>query len=143
MVVVGFGCFANYLAVTGIEFIFLSIASLLNNTLPIFVMIVAYFMLGERMNKIQMVAIVFALTGVVLMSMNALTKDAAQDTGKGLSVQAFGFILILASEILGAMSYTSIKKITDVNVFTISFMKIALIFSVSIFYMFFEMIANG
>ena len=52
MVVAVFGCIANYLAITGIEHIYLSIASLLNNTLPIFVIVVAYFMLNERLNRI-------------------------------------------------------------------------------------------
>jgi drug/metabolite transporter (DMT)-like permease len=83
LVITGFGCVANYLAVTGIEYIYLSIASLLNNTLPIFIIIVAYFMLGERMNSIQTVAIAFALGGVVLMSLNALGKET-QNEAKGL-----------------------------------------------------------
>ena len=47
-----FGCLANYLVIAGIEYIYLAIASLLNNTLPLFVIIVAYFMLGEKLTRI-------------------------------------------------------------------------------------------
>lgn len=71
-VVAVFGCFGNYLAIAGIEHVYLAVASLLNNTLPIFVIIVAYFMLKETLNWTQGVAIALAFAGIVLMSMNSL-----------------------------------------------------------------------
>jgi drug/metabolite transporter (DMT)-like permease len=44
------GCVANYLIIAGIQNVYLAIASLLNNTFPLFVIIVAYFMVGEKLN---------------------------------------------------------------------------------------------
>lgn len=51
LVIAVFGSLANYLIIMGIEYVYLAIASLLNNTLPIFVIITAYFMLGETLNR--------------------------------------------------------------------------------------------
>jgi drug/metabolite transporter (DMT)-like permease len=45
------GCLGNYLIIAGLENVYLAIASLLNNTFPLFVIIVAYFMVGETLNK--------------------------------------------------------------------------------------------
>ena len=140
MVVAVFGTLANYLAITSIEHIYLSIASLLNNTLPIFVIVTAYFMLGERLNRTQLAAIAFALIGVVLMSLNALTKSEGE---KDASAQAVGFILMVLSEVAGAVSYTSVKKVPDSDVMTISFIKIALIYAVSVAYMLLRLMLEG
>jgi drug/metabolite transporter (DMT)-like permease len=46
-----FGCLGNYLIIAGLENVYLAIASLLNNTFPLFVIIVAYFMVGETLTK--------------------------------------------------------------------------------------------
>jgi drug/metabolite transporter (DMT)-like permease len=135
-----FGTFGNYLAITSIEHIYLSIASLLNNTLPIFVIVTAYFMLGERLNSTQVISIVFALIGVVLMSLNSLSKTEGE---KGASAQAIGFILMVLSEVAGALSYTSVKKVPDAEVMTLSFIKIALIYAVSVVYMLLRLIFEG
>jgi drug/metabolite transporter (DMT)-like permease len=83
-IVISFGCLANYLVIAGIENVYLAVASLLNNTFPLFVIIVAYFMLKETLKKAQIVAIAFAFLGVILMSLNALTKTDKQDS-KGVS----------------------------------------------------------
>ena len=133
-VVAVFGCLANFLIITGIEHVYLAIASLLNNTFPLFVIIVAYFMFKETLNRIQAVAIVLAFIGVILMSINALTKgdDIAE---KGLSSQAIGFILIVLSELGGALSYTSIKKLPGIDLVQLTLYKILLILLVSLLYM--------
>ena len=44
----------------------------------------------------------------------------------------------MLSEITGAVSYTSIKKIENVNVFTLSYIKIVMIFGVGALYMIFQ-----
>ena len=60
-----------------------------------------------------------------------------------MQAQALGFILIVLSEITGAVSYTSIKKIPTAEVMTISFLKIALIYAVSILYMVSRLLFEG
>ncbi len=69
------GCLGNYLIIAGLENVYLAIASLLNNTFPLFVIIVAYFMIGETLNRKQGIAIALAFIGVILMSLNSLMKQ--------------------------------------------------------------------
>jgi len=80
------------------------------------------------------------MIGVVLMSLNALSKEEGD---KGASAQAIGFILMVLSEVAGAVSYTSVKKVPDADVMTISFLKIALIYSISVVYMVFRVLTEG
>ena len=68
------GCLGNYLAIAGIENVYLAIASLLNNTFPIFVILVAFFLLKERLSRNQTIGISFALIGMVLMSLSSLNS---------------------------------------------------------------------
>ena len=81
--VVVFGCLGNYLIIAGLENVYLAIASLLNNTFPLFVIIVAYFMHGETLTKNQSIAITLAFIGVILMSLNSLINPT--DNGKSAS----------------------------------------------------------
>lgn len=74
-IVAAAGCLGNYLAIAGIENVYLAIASLLNNTFPIFVILVAFFMLKERLTRNQVMGISFALIGMVLMSLSSLNSE--------------------------------------------------------------------
>ena len=67
------GCLGNYLGIAGIEYVYLAIASLLNNTFPIFVILVAYFLLKEKLNLNQFIGISFAFAGMLLMSLSSLS----------------------------------------------------------------------
>ncbi len=73
-VVVAAGCLGNYLAIAGIENVYLAIASLLNNTFPIFVILVAFFLLKERLTRNKAIGISFAFIGMVLMSLSSLNS---------------------------------------------------------------------
>ena len=73
-IVAAAGCLGNYLAIAGIENVYLAIASLLNNTFPIFVILVAFFLLKERLTRYQAIGISFAFIGMVLMSLSSLNS---------------------------------------------------------------------
>ena len=71
------------------------------------------------------------------MSLNSLNKP--QDAqSKGLSQQAIGFLLIVLSEIAGALSFTTSKLLPSANLFGLAAYKILLIFIVSVFYVFIQ-----
>ena len=77
-VVVIAGCLGNYLGIAGIEFVYLSIASLLNNTFPIIVIIVAFFVLKEKLDLKQKIGISFAFLGMLTMTLSSL--DDSEDS---------------------------------------------------------------
>lgn len=135
-----FGCLGNYLAIAGLESVYLAIASLLNNTFPIFVIVVAYFMLHETLIKPQIIAIGSAFFGMILMSLNSLTSIQPKDPNANfLASQSTGFVLIVLSELAGAISFTSSKKLpASTNLFHLALYKISLIYLVSIMYLSFS-----
>ena len=73
-IVAAAGCLGNYLGIAGIENVYLAIASLLNNTFPIFVILVAFVLLKERPTLNQGIGISFAFIGMVLMSLSSLNS---------------------------------------------------------------------
>jgi drug/metabolite transporter (DMT)-like permease len=75
IIVVVFGCMGNVLVIAGLEYVYLALASVLNNTFPIFSIIVAYFMLRESLTRLQLIIIIFAFVGVVMMSVNSLMQS--------------------------------------------------------------------
>ena len=84
VIVAGAGCIGNFFEIAGIENVFLAMASCLNNSFPIFVMMIAFFLLNERLNRNQMIAISFAFGGMVLMTYASL-KGKTDAIGGGLS----------------------------------------------------------
>lgn len=70
-----FGCIGNYLVISGLEYLQIAVASLLNNTFPLFVIVVAFLAIGEKLNKRQLLIIIATLLGVMTFSVNALFKE--------------------------------------------------------------------
>ena len=128
-IVAAAGCLGNYLAITGIENVYLAIASLLNNTFPIFVILVAFFLLKERLTRNQAIGISFAFIGMVLMSLSSL--NSVQDQGLSTNKQALGFLLIVLSELFGALSFTISKLTPRTPPLTLANLKVSLIFAVA------------
>lgn len=75
------------------------------------------------------------------MSLNSLLKNQDLQT-KGASQQALGFLLIVLSEISGAVSFTTSKLIPKANLFGLAAFKIFLVYLVSIAYILFNTIAD-
>lgn len=75
------------------------------------------------------------------MSLNSLLKSKDAQT-KGVSQQALGFLLIVLSEIAGAVSFTTSKLIPKANLFGLAAFKIFLVYIVSIGYILFNTVVD-
>jgi drug/metabolite transporter (DMT)-like permease len=75
------------------------------------------------------------------MSLNSLLKNQDLQT-KGAPQQALGFLMIVLSEISGAVSFTTSKLIPKANLFGLAAFKIFLVYLVSIAYILFNTIAD-
>ncbi|CDW78690.1 drug metabolite transporter superfamily [Stylonychia lemnae] len=126
IVIVLFGCCANYLVVTGINYVYLALGSLLNNTFPIFTIIVAFFLVKELPKPIQIIIIFATLGGVILMSINSFKQSEPSKQNEFL-----GVVMLIGSEIAGAVSFVSIKKIKETNLLIICLLKFFVIFLIS------------
>jgi len=79
---------------------------------PIFTIIFAYFLLGDRVSKVKIIAVVISLSGVAVLSFSATRDDSK-------SMDAWGVIFGSTSAILYALYNVSVKKVfgeaLDVN----------------------------
>jgi len=75
----------------------------LQKLIPIFTIIFAYFLLGERVSKVKIIAVVISLSGVAVLSFSA-TRDESK------SMDAWGIILGCTSAIGYALYSVSVKK---------------------------------
>ena len=118
---------------SSLEYLPVTIAALMNNTFPLFVIVVAYMLLREALSARQIMVIVTALGGVMAMSINSIYRDAPLSVnGKAYFI---GIMLIVSSEVFGSVSYVSVKRITSLNLVQLCSLKMMVIYAVAVFYM--------
>jgi drug/metabolite transporter (DMT)-like permease len=96
----------------------------LNKTSPLFVSILAFFLLNEKLSKLGILALFFGFFGVVL-----ITKPMGVDVG-------IAHILGLISGFLAAAAYTTIRKIKhiyDSRMIVLSFMSMGVVIPIILF----------
>jgi len=73
---------------------------------PVFTIILAYLLLGERISKVQIIAAVISLSGVAVLSFSATRDDSK-------SMDAWGVVFGTSSAMFYALYSVSVKKIFD------------------------------
>ncbi len=119
-----FGFLALFLFFYTITAIPLGEAITLNKTSPLFVAILAFFLLGEKLSTINIIALILGFLGVAM-----ITKPL------GLLIGIDHFLGLLGG-FLAASAYTTIRKIKDIydsRTIVLSFMGVGLIIPILLF----------
>lgn len=119
-----FGFTAMFLFFYTITTIPLGEAITLNKTSPLFVFVLAFFLLNERLSKVEIVALLLGFLGVLM-----ITKPLGLEIG-------FEHLMGLVGGFLAAAAYTTIAKIKDVydsRTIVLSFMSVGVVIPLFLF----------
>ena len=98
------GVAANVLFTVTIDYISVTLVTIIVNTTPIFVTVFSHFILSENITIIEIIVIIFAFIGICIISLNKTDKD---DKETYFIAVVFTFV----SAVSMALGYTILRKI--------------------------------
>lgn len=102
----GFGL-AVGLGFLGLNYVSATFSVILGTTMPLVTMVFAYFLLNEKMGKLEVIGTLIAFFGALVVTVGPLYLNNQQ-----FSLSTFGSILLILSMIFDALYLTYAKKLT-------------------------------
>lgn len=121
------GITGSYTYLLSVQYLPISISMILFFTGPFWATILAYFMLGEMISRNEIVAMIVAFSGVIIISTakqptDATSADFVEDGEKYTSADyLFGVAMAISGAVAFALQSVIVRKMQKVNAFTITF----------------------
>lgn len=120
------GITGSYAYLLSIQYLPISISMILFFTGPFWATILAYFALGEMIARNELIAMVFAFTGVIVIAtakqpVDDLEVIDADATDSSAAEYLFGVSMAILGAITFAIQSVVVRKMQKLNAFTITF----------------------